>query len=345
MKHTYEPGREHYTPEGKRVIATETELLYIEDDGTITRRPNEVMRQFEIRIPPQHWKELFGHLKSRPSRLASGSDEQVVDAYIAHAGLSLHSAQEARSTYAVYQEIIGKPFAKATREDGRRLARHLIEVLGNRSATVEKKVGWLRAAVNMAVEDQRLSFNPFQKVVPRLDDGLQKLPLSEEDMVTARSNLDHLSASDQLLWKLLATTGMRLSEPFQITEEFAEKHGRETIRYVIVGTKSDSSERRVPLPTALLPELPKKIERTLFEDGSKASGKRLMRFIRAIGIKDPRKTTHCLRHRAKDRLRVLSCPVDVQYAILGHEKKTVAASYGEGYPCGMLLKWLDRIGW
>jgi hypothetical protein len=110
----------------------------------------------------------------------------------------------------MYQEIIGKPFAKATREDGRRLARHLIEVLGNRSATVEKKVGWLRAAVNMAVEDQKLSFNPFQKVVPRLDDGLQKLPLSEEDMTTARSNLDHLSASDQLLWKLLPTTGMRL---------------------------------------------------------------------------------------------------------------------------------------
>jgi integrase len=95
------------------------------------------------------------------------------------------------------------------------LARHLIEVLGNRSTTVEKKVGWLRAAVNVAVEDQKLSFNPFQKVVPRLDDGLQKLPLSAEDMESARSNLDHLSASDQLLWKLLATTGMRLSEAFQ----------------------------------------------------------------------------------------------------------------------------------
>jgi hypothetical protein len=43
-------------------------------------------------------------------------------------------------------------------------------------------------------------------------------------------------------------------------------------------------------------------------------------------------------------LRVLSCPVDVQYAILGHEKKTVAASEGEGYPCGMLLKWVDQTG-
>jgi hypothetical protein len=59
MKHTYEPGREHYTPEGKQVIATEIELLYVGDDGAITRRPNQVARHFEITIPPQNWKELL----------------------------------------------------------------------------------------------------------------------------------------------------------------------------------------------------------------------------------------------------------------------------------------------
>jgi integrase len=117
-----------------------------------------------------------------------------------------------------------------------------------------------------------------------------------------------------------------------VTEEFAEKYGRQTVRYVIVGTKSDSSERRVSLPTKLLADLPAKIEGPLFDGGAKAAGKRLMRFMRAVGITDPRKTTHCLRHRAKDRLRALSCPVDIQYAILGHEKKTVAALIWRGVP-------------
>lgn len=345
MKHTYDPGREHYTPEGKRVIATETELLYIEDDGTITRRSNEVSPHFKITIPPQNWRELFGHLDSRPSKAAAGPDEALLEAYIAHAGLNSYATQEARSTYATYREIIGKPFAKATREDGRKLARHLVEVLGNKSTTVAKKIGWLRAAVNLGVEDQKLSFNPFQKVVPRLEDGLQKLPLSDADMELTRTNLYRLSAEDQLLWKLLAATGMRLSEAFQISEEFTESFGSQTVRFAIVGTKSESSERRVPLPSQLLSALPANIGGPLFKSGPKAAGKRLARFIRALGIKDPRKTTHCLRHRAKDRLRVLSCPLDMQYAILGHEKKTVAASYGEGYPCGMLLKWVDQIGW
>lgn len=345
MKPIYEPGREHYTPDGKRVIATETELLYVADDGTVTRRPNHVAQHVTIEVPPGNWKELFGHLESRPSRSGSTSDERIIEEYIAYAGLNPHAAQEARSTYAIYRQIIGKPFAKASRQDGRTLARHLVDVLGNKSTTVAKKIGWLRAAVNMAVEDQRLSFNPFQKVVPRLEDGLQKLPLSEADMELARGNLHRLSIKDQLLWKLIATTGMRLGEAFQIAEEFAENQGHRIVRFVIVGTKSESSERRVPLPSRLFSDLPAQIVAPVFEGGPKAAGKRLARFIRAVGINDPRKTTHCLRHRAKDRLRALSCPVDLQYAILGHEKKTVAASYGEGYPCGMLLKWVDQIGW
>jgi integrase len=343
-KHHYEPGREHYTPEGQRVIATETELLFVADDGSITTRPNERVQNVSFRVPPEQWKELFGHVQANTDRSRFGRDEQLIESYIQHAGLKAHNAQEARSTFSIYKEVVGKPLARAGRDDGRKLARHLCEELGNKSATVEKKVGWLRAAVNMAIEDKRLTFNPFEKVVAKADDRMKKLPLSEDDMTLVRKNLSYLDEQDQLLWRLLATTGMRLGEAFQIKEEFAETHKKKRIRYFIVGTKSDSSERRIPLPTALSPDIPEKVQAPLFTGTSKAAGKRLMRFLRDVGISDPRKTTHCLRHRAKDRLRVLSCPIDVQYAILGHEKKTVAASYGEGYPCDILRKWVDQIG-
>ena len=345
INHEYEPGQEHTTPAGDRVIATETELIFLADDGRITStRPNEKIPHFKIRVPPERWNELVGPVAARARRSRFSDDDRLVEAYIRHADLKSHNAQEARSTFAIYKEIVGKPFAKAGREDGRKLAKHLIEECGNKSATAEKKVGWLRAAVNMAIDDQKLSFNPFQKVVPKTQDGMQKLPLSDEDMNLARKGIVSLNSSDQLLWKMLATTGMRLSEAFQIAEEFAENIDGRMLRYVIVGTKTDSSERRIPLPTALLSDLPPRIDRALFEGASKAAGKRLMRFLRNVGVEDARKTTHCLRHRAKDRLRMFSCPIDIQYALLGHEKKTVAASYGQGYPGAVLLEWIDKIG-
>jgi hypothetical protein len=63
-------------------------------------------------------------------------------------------------------------------------------------------------------------------------------------MTALRSNISALSSEDVMLFELLARTGMRPSEAYQIREEFNEAG----IRYVIVGAKTDSSERRVPQP-------------------------------------------------------------------------------------------------
>jgi hypothetical protein len=70
-----------------------------------------------------------------------------------------------------------------------------------------------------------------------------------------------------------------------------------------------------------------------------------MRFIRRIGINDERKVLHSLHHRAKNRLRAEGCPEDIQLAILGHEKKTVASGYGKGFPITVLKPWVEKISW
>jgi hypothetical protein len=75
-----------------------------------------------------------------------------------------------------------------------------------------------------------------------------------------------------------------------------------------------------------------------------AASKRLNRFLNDCGIVDPRKVLHSLRHRAQDRLRAAGCPEDTRWAILGHEEKTVAAGYGEGFPVPLLKQWIDKIG-
>jgi hypothetical protein len=69
-----------------------------------------------------------------------------------------------------------------------------------------------------------------------------------------------------------------------------------------------------------------------------------VRFLNDCGITVPRKVVHSLRHRAQDRLRAAGCPEDVRWALLGHEERTVAAGYGEGFPVPQLKKWIDRIG-
>jgi integrase len=163
-------------------------------------------------------------------------------------------------------------------------------------------------------------------------------------MKAIKLKLNKLSEPDQLLFRLLASTGMRLSEAFEIDGEEKERG----VRYVIVGKKTEQSLRRVPLPAIVLPLLPKVIKGALFKseyaDPADMASKRLNKFLDDCGIDDPRKVVHSLRHRAKDRLRAAACPLTVQYELLGHEEETVASDYGLGSPVPLLKKWIDRIG-
>jgi integrase len=154
--------------------------------------------------------------------------------------------------------------------------------------------------------------------------------LSETDIRNVKRNLDRLAEGDQLLFRVLAATGMRLAEAFEIDDEMKERG----CRYIIVGRKTSQ----------LLPFLPRKIEGRLFPGGPKAASKRLNRFLNKVGIADPRKVVHSLRHRAQDRLRAAGCPEDCRWAILGHEEETVAEGYGEGFPVPLLRRWIDKIG-
>ena len=139
---------------------------------------------------------------------------------------------------------------------------------------------------------------------------------------------------------MLATTGLRRGEAFEIDSEQTEGG----CRFVIVGTKTEASRRRVPFPAELLPYLPAKIAGPLFTGRKDSATKRLTGFLREIGIVDAAKVAHSFRHRAQDRLRAAGVPEDVRWALLGHEKRTVASSYGKGFPVPMLKKAIDKIG-
>jgi integrase len=341
-KHDYEPDREHIGPDGDRVIAADRELIHLDSEGRITRRsPNGgpahqlVGRQ---KLTVRSLAEAFTGV--RPRRQERTADDAIIETYLEHADITGHSERETRAVWALYKQLTdSKPLKDATRDDGRKVVQHF-ESQGLRSATIQKKITWLNAAVNLAIKESKLTFNPFSSVVPKRDDKQKRLPLSETDIKNAKREFGQLDENDQLLFRLLAATGMRLSEAFEIDGELKEGG----CRYVIIGKKTPQSHRRVPLPAAVLRYLPKVIKGPLFEGGTPAASKRLNKFIRRIGIVDKGKVVHSLRHRAQDRLRAAGCPVDYRWALLGHEVETVAEGYGLGFPVPLLKRWIDRIG-
>ncbi len=356
-QHKLEPGREHTAPDGGRILATDKELFYISHNGSIIRtEPNggaafviigngavSARDEFTAFDAAYSGAAIEGVIDRRPKVPTKNGDDAIIETYLEHRRVGGYYASEARAVWQLYKELIGKPLKDATRDDGRKLALHFIDQK-RKSATIEKKIGWLNAAVHLAIKDGKLKFNPFSGVVPDMEDSERRLPLDDADMKVIRANLKQLDKSNQLLLRLLATTGMRLSEAFEIDSEATEKG----CRYVIVGRKTKQSLRRVPLPTAVLEYLPKTIKGPLFtskyKDPVDAASKRLNRFLDDCGIKDPRKVIHSLRHRAQDRLRAAGCPEDKRWAILGHEEPTVAAGYGEGFPVRLLKRWIDEIG-
>ena len=276
----------------------------------------------------------------RPIVPKKNDDDKILDTYLNHRNIEGYARSEAETVWQTFKELTSnKALKDCTRDDGRLLAQHFKDA-GNKSATVVKKVSWLRAAVRLAIKEGRLQFNPFAEVVAEDDDKLKRKPLSDADMKVCKKNLGTLSESDQLLFRFLATTGARLGEAFQINGEATELG----VRYVVIGSKTEASQRRVPLPADLLARMPKKIVGPLFTGDTSAASTRLNRFLDECGLTDPSIVLHSLRHRAADRLRAYECPIDIRRAILGHEDRSVSEGYGEGFSVKLLRKWIDKIG-
>jgi integrase len=368
-QHKLEPGRKHLAPDGGEIIATEKELLYIGQNGAITKtEPNGnftyalVGGPMTVRSLARAFLEADGEAFGPPAPhktvATKNGDDALFKTYLDHGGkknTGVHGyfRREAEAVWALFRRLTNnKPLKDCTREDGRKLVTHF-QAEGLKSATIQKKIIWLNSAVNFAIKEGRFqSINPFSGIAPKgEDDEQERLPFNDADARELKRNLGKLREKDQLLFRLLATTGMRLSEAFEVGkavefngDKISGERTEKGVRFCIVGHKTKQSKRRVPFPTAILPHLPKSIKGQLFTGSVPAASKRLNRFLRDCGIADPRKVVHSLRHRAQDRLRAAGCPQDVRWALLGHEEKTVAAGYGEGFPVPLLRKWIDKIG-
>lgn len=338
----YEPGLR--VIDGEQAIVTERELQFLDNSGNVIRRePNGGPAELLTPAPPGGPSFKAYDNAKRPTLAVKTGDDALLETYLKHKGINGYREREARDIWHIFKTVVGKPLRSCTRDDGRAIVAYLEHQAGGeiKSTTLRRKMVPLVAMVGLAIKEGKLTFNPFAGVVPDRDDAERRLPFDDADMALIRADLHRLDKSDQLLVRMLATTGMRRGEAFQIDREQTEGG----CRFCIVGTKTEQSLRRAPFPTALLPHLPKKITGPLFTGRMDSASKRLGKWLRDIGITNPDKAPmHSFRHRAQDRLRAAGCPQDVRWALLGHEEKTVAAGYGQGFPVKMLRQWIDKIG-
>jgi hypothetical protein len=206
----------HVSPDGGHIAATDHELTHYDSAGAIVRtEPNSVQSvqlvggPLTLRSVAEAFLEadFEGDSGHRPKVPTKNGDDAIFETYLQHANVTGYYKREAETVWALFKSLCDKPLKDATRDDGRKIVQHF-EAQGLKSASIRKKIGWLNSAVNLAIREGRLTFNPFSSIVPKRDDEEKRLPLDDADMRNVKRNFGRLDKSEQLLFRLLAATGM-----------------------------------------------------------------------------------------------------------------------------------------
>jgi integrase len=351
----YEPGLRMI--DGEQVIATDRELQYLDASGNVIRRepngsPAELLTPAPLSGKPSF--RAYDEVK-RPALPVKDGDDALLEKYLEDNGVTGYREREARNMWHIFKTVVNKPLAKCTRKDGEAIVAYMKDQAGEdeplKSTTLRRRMVPLVAVVNLAIKNgEPISINPFHGVVGKAGaDSDKRVRFTDDDMVLIRNGLHLLDDSDRLLVRVLATTGIRRGEAFQIADEQIE----DGIRFCVIGTKTDASRRRIPFPADLLPHLSPKITGKLFTGRMDTASKRLRDWLTKIGITDPAKAPmHSFRHRAKRRLINADVRSELINAVGGWSdgmKKNSGEEYGKDednavFSITKVREAIDKIG-
>jgi len=156
--HRFAPGQEHITPDGERIVADDRELIFLNHNGAIVRK--EPNGEFAVALAPLREQKAIVRREEQRQRTATSPDDALIETYLKHKNITGYYEREARAVWALYKQLTnGKPLKDASRDDGRKLVDYY-EKQNLKSATIQKKIGWLTAAVNLA----RKAVSHLQKI-------------------------------------------------------------------------------------------------------------------------------------------------------------------------------------
>lgn len=232
------------------------------------------------------------------------------------------------------------------------------------AGTIDKKLSYLKAVFNVAVDNDFVTVNPVKGVKPPAgSDKKTRLPFTVDELhVLFKSEvyggarpLGGGGEASYWLPLLALYTGARLEELSQLQQKDLEKD--DVLGWFLgitdiaedASVKSDNARRRVPIHSELLkfgfveyldglkdepeayifPNLKPDINGYRGGNFSKWFG----RYRRAQGITDLRKVFHSFRHCFIDACRECSVPREMRDVIVGHSNQSVSDTYGTGtYP-------------
>jgi integrase len=232
-----------------------------------------------------------------------------------------------------------------------------LEMKGNKTATIRRRINSLSAIMNYAYSELDLDKrNPFTRlfICNEGDDVFKRGTFTNEQLKLGYDKALASGSSVKLLMPLLGETGCRLAEIVGLRLEDVDlEHDLIHIRPNSARRlKNKTSERVLPLvgyaKLAMEQALIQADNQWLFPQYIKAGhcyathasnpvNKWLKRDFAGL-------TAHSLRHTFRDRLRAVECPMDIIDQIGGWRSVGgVGVSYGEGYSTKQELKWMRSV--
>jgi integrase len=231
-----------------------------------------------------------------------------------------------------------------TREDAKLFVRYL-EMKGNKTATIRRRINSLSAILNYAYAELDLDKrNPFSRLFIKGEgeDSQKRGTFTNKQLKWGYDKALASGSQIKLLMPLLGETGCRLAEIVGLKLEDIDLendliHIRPNSARRL---KTRSSERTLPVvgyaKLAMVQTLNQADDTYLFpryiRDGkcyathaSNALNKWLKKDFDGL-------TAHCLRHTFRDRLRSVECPMDLIDQIGGWKSvSSIGNSYGQGF--------------
>ena len=242
------------------------------------------------------------------------------------------------------------------REDTKLFVRHL-ELRGNKTATIRRRINCLSAILNYAYAELDLDKrDPFSRLFIKGEgeDNHKRGTFTNKQLKQGYDKALASGSQVKLLMPLLGETGCRLAEIVGLRlEDIDLENDLINIRSNIARRlKTKSSQRTLPLvgyaKFAMEQALKQGDDTYLFpryiKDGkcyathaSNSLNKWLKKDFDGL-------TAHCLRHTFRDRLRAEECPMDLIDQIGGWKSfSSFGNSYGQRYSFQILRNWIKTF--
>jgi integrase len=288
--------------------------------------------------------------------IESFKPKSVLLSEMAEEYLALREIDQAppRSAFSTFILLAGdRDVGTYTREDAKLFVHHL-QLKGNKTATIRRRINSLSAILNYAYAELDLDKrNPFTRLIIRNEgqDAHKRGTFTNEQLKQGYDKAIASGSQVKLLMPLLGEAGCRLAEIVGL--ELQDIDMDQELIHIrpnsIRRLKTRNSERTLPLlgyaKAAMLLAFHHADDRYLYPrylkddscratHASNALSKWLKKDVGGL-------TAHCLRHTFRDRLRAVECPLELVDQIGGWSSiSSTGSSYGMGFDLKTIKKYL-----